>query len=104
MPHVRKLMKVTGDTHPPEMEEDDAGGADEDVATAAAAEPVAVEGAAPAAATAPTESTGTRMLVLSMPAREYVDAARDQVRARPLTTAAAAFFAGFAVAVVTRSR
>jgi hypothetical protein len=99
MPHSRKLMKVTGDTHPPEVE-DDLGGPEEESGTAAAAAPV-VEGAAPMARPA---GSGTRTLVVSMPAREYVDTAREQVRARPLTTAAIAFFAGFAIAVVTRSR
>jgi hypothetical protein len=99
MPHSRKLMKVTGDTHPPEVEDDD-GGAGEDFATAEAAAPLA-QGAGPTATGAIPE---TRTLVVSMPAREYVDAARDQVRARPLTAAAIAFFAGFAIAVVTRSR
>ncbi|GAB3665445.1 hypothetical protein [Ramlibacter alkalitolerans] len=99
MPHSRKLMKVTGDTHPPEVE-DDLGGPDEEIATAEAATP-AVEGAAPVSG---RPGSGVRSLVVSMPAREYVDTAREQVRARPLTTAAIAFFAGFAIAVVTRSR
>ena len=34
----------------------------------------------------------------------YLASAREQVRSRPLTAAFAAFAAGFALAVVTRSR
>ena len=94
MPHPRKHLKLTGDTHPPEVE-DDLGG--EEPASAAPS----TEAAAPASSAIPGPA---RTIVVSMPARQYVDEARAQVRARPLTTAAAAFFAGFAVAVLTRSR
>jgi len=98
MPHPRKHMKLTGDTHPPEVE-DDVGAEGEPLTTAA---PTAPSGAMPRPA--PVSAGETRSLAVSMPARRYVDAARDQVRDRPLTTAAAAFFAGFALAVLTRSR
>jgi hypothetical protein len=99
MPHPRKHMKLTGDTHPPEVE-DDLGGEREVPEPAAPAAAVAAEASG---APAP-RSPGERYLWVSMPARQYVDAAREQVRDRPLTTAAAAFFAGFVLAVVTRSR
>jgi hypothetical protein len=97
MPHPRKHLKLTGDTHPPEVE-DDLGPEPREPATAAA--PVAEGASAPAAAAA----SRTRSIVVAMPARQYVDFAREQVRARPLATAAGAFFAGFVLAVVTRSR
>ena len=99
MPHPRKHMKLTGDSHPPELEDDpgtERAGADTGT-------PAAATTAAPRAAEAPT-GEDERYLWVAMPARQYVDAARAQVRDRPLTTAAAAFFAGFMLAVVTRSR
>jgi hypothetical protein len=102
MPHPRKHMKLTGDTHPPEVE-DDLGAGDEGAPEGAATG--SSTGAGSAFGAALSDGWGsTRSLVVSMPARAYIDAAREQVRARPLMTAAAAFFAGFAVAVVTRSR
>jgi hypothetical protein len=100
MPHPRKNMKLTGDTHPPEVE-DDLGAEGEGSASAAPRTTSASPGSGGAQAlAAPAE----RYLWVSMPARQYVDAARAQVRDRPLTTAAVAFFAGFALAVLTRSR
>jgi hypothetical protein len=98
MPHPRKNMKLTGDTHPPEVEDDLGPEGDAGSATAQAGSAGATR-----AVTAPA-SEGERYLWVSMPARQYVDAARAQVRDRPLSTAAAAFFAGFVLAVVTRSR
>jgi hypothetical protein len=99
MPHPRKHLKLTGDTHPPEVEDDL--GPDEEVRAA----PAAAEPAGAAAVRTPVaRPAAVRSIVVSMPARQYVDAAREQVRARPLATAAVAFFAGFAVAVLTRSR
>ncbi|MEJ8840538.1 hypothetical protein [Ramlibacter sp. AN1133] len=100
MPHPRKHMKLTGDIHPPEVEDDLR--AQEEAADAAA--PDAAAAAQGTAGTQALASTEERYLWVSMPARQYVDAARAQVRDRPLATAAAAFFAGFAVAVLTRSR
>lgn len=100
MPHPRKHMKLTGDTHPPEVEDDL--GTQEQAADAAA--PAAAAAAPDARDAQALASSEERYLWVSMPARQYVDAARAQVRDRPLTVAAAAFFAGFAVAVLTRSR
>ena len=99
MPHPRKNLKLTGDTHAPEVEDELALDL-EDRAAAPAAVRAAEE---PAAAEAPPPRR-RRSLELSTPTGGYLDAARGQVRARPLTAAAAAFFAGFLLAVVTRSR
>ena len=96
MPHQPGHLKRTGDTHPPEVEDDLGPDFSESVVAAPAA-----EAAPPAGAATPDPA---RAIVVSMPARQYVDAAREQVRARPLASAAAAFFAGFALAVLTRSR
>lgn len=99
MPHPRKHLKLTGDTHPPEVE-DDLGAPGREAVEAGGA-----EAAAPGAAGAQTRpAPAVRSLVVAMPARRYVDEARAQVRARPLATAAVAFFAGFAIGVVTRER
>jgi len=98
MPHPRKNLKLTGDTHAPEVEDDLAQELEDRAAAAATArvapQPAAVEPAPPR----------RRPLRLSLPTGGYADAARAQVHARPLTAAAAAFFAGFLLAVVTRSR
>jgi hypothetical protein len=98
MPHPRKNLKLTGDTHPPEIEDDfgmeEGGSAPAGAATAASQEERAVRIGRGAAG---------RALRVTTRGEDYVEAARAQVRSRPLTAAAAAFFAGFALAVVTRS-
>ncbi|HET8748536.1 MAG TPA: hypothetical protein VFM98_23275 [Ramlibacter sp.] len=110
MPHPRKHMKLSGDLHPPEVE-DYVGAGEREGADEGEGEPVrsgATEAAAPhdeGAGRPPGRAVpAVRTLVVSMPSRQYVDAARAQVRERPLFTAAAAFFAGFAIGVITRSR
>jgi len=102
MPHSRKHLKLTGDIHPPEVEDELRAGAGEAVEAGGteAATPVAPGAVGAQARPAPA----VRSLVVAMPSRQYVDEARAQVRARPLATAAVAFFAGFAIGVVTRSR
>ena len=99
MPHPRKNMKLTGDTHPPEVEDD------------LDMEPRAESaGVAPAAAAAPERAVragrgaAARAMHVAAGGDAYADAAREQVRSWPLVAAAVAFFAGFALAVVTRSR
>lgn len=99
MPHPRKHLKLTGDTHPPEIEDDF--GPDEGAGAAAA--PTAEEGPEEAAVRIGRGATGRAMRVAAR-GDGYVEAARTQVRSRPLAAAAVAFFAGFALAVVTRSR
>ena len=97
MPHPRKHLKLTGDTHPPEVEDDLEAG---DEATAEAPE---AGGPSPAAAAA-MEAVPARGLMLDPASERYLDEARGQVRARPLAMLAGAFFAGFALVVLTRSR
>ena len=99
MPHPRKHMKLTGDTHPPEVE-DDLGG-----------EPPERSAGTPQAGVAQEEgavrigrSAAGRAMHVASRSDAYLDSAREQVRSRPLAAAAVAFFAGFALAVVTRSR
>ena len=100
MRHNTKHIKHSGDVHPPEVE-DELRISQEDLPQAGGGAAAAPQGSGPAQSSALPQ---VRSIVVSMPARQYVDAARDQVRARPLIAAAAAFFAGFAVAVVSRSR
>jgi hypothetical protein len=98
MPNPHDKLKLTGDTHAPEVEDDlelEEGGA---------------RAAGPAAYTVPQESAvridrgaAGRAMRVAAQGEDYVEAARTQVRSRPLTAAAVAFFAGFALAVVTRS-
>ena len=98
MTHPRKNLKLTGDIHPPEIEDDfgpeEGGGALEGPATAASQDERAVRIGRGAAG---------RALRLTARGEGYVESARSQVRSRPLASAAVAFFAGFVLAVVTRS-
>jgi hypothetical protein len=98
MTHPRKNLKLTGDIHPPEVE-DDFG--PQEGAAAAGASPAAGEDER---AVRIGRSAAGRALRITARGEGYVESARTQVRSRPLTAAAVAFFAGFALAVVTRSR
>jgi hypothetical protein len=99
MPHQRKHMKLTGDTHPPEVE-DDRGGEEGDSAPPAAAR---LQEAAEHLVHLEQRAVAGAVRLAGSGAG-YLAQARAQVRSRPLTAAVAAFMAGFAVAVVTRSR
>ena len=97
MPHPRKHLKLTGDTHPPEVEDDL--GVGEEAAAEASQEVIPSRAAAAAMAAVPPGN-----LRLDEGTERYLDAARSQVRARPLAMLAGAFFAGFAMVVLTRAR
>jgi hypothetical protein len=89
MPHPRKHLKRTGDTHPPELELR----ADHDEEVPAFGPPPAEE----------PQDAATIMAVLpsppvSAPARHYLDAAREQVRARPVAALVGAFVLGLVLA------
>jgi hypothetical protein len=99
MPHPRKNLKLTGDTHPPEVEDDFAADEGGGGATGALTEERPRE-----AAVRIGRGAAGRALRVAAQGEGYVEAARTQVRSRPLAAAAVAFFAGFALAVVTRSR
>jgi hypothetical protein len=103
MPHSRKNLKLTGDTHPPEVE-DDLGAADEERRPRAATPARARATAAGTDALAVAQAPPPRAMHRVTPTGRYLEAARGEVHARPLIVAAAAFFAGFAIAVITRSR
>ena len=101
MPHPRKNLKLTGDTHPPEVE-DDLG--EEDAEQALQPAPaVAASAAAPEPAPRREAAARTTALRLSAPVERYLDAARAQVRERPFAALASAFAAGLVLAVFTRS-
>ena len=100
MPHPRKHMKLTGDTHPPEVE-DDFGPQEQGPAQAVPTATAAPGGEDIAAV---ETRAGGRAMRLAEAGEGYLASAREQVRSRPLTAAFAAFAAGFALAVVTRSR
>jgi hypothetical protein len=82
MPHPRKHMKLTGDTHPPEVEDDL--GREEKAPHA---------GRAPASRTADSREAGRAARApCAWPGwRGLPRQARAQVRSRPLTAAFAAF-------------
>lgn len=105
MPHPRKHLKRTGDTHPPEVENDlvvekptmqdtwPGANAPRDSAAGSAA------GMTGAGASRPE---GMLPMRLSEPTERYLDAAREQVRRKPLKAAGVAFAAGFLLAIITR--
>lgn len=93
MPHPRNLMKQTGDIHPPEVEYD----LDID------------RDAGPQADTTRTEPPGRvsmpATMALSAPEtgeRSFEEAARAQVRRKPIATLAAGFALGFVLVKLFR--
>ena len=83
MPNPRNRIKQTGDTHLPDV--GDEGGGDED--------PLRFE---PAEDTGAGESALSTMSARSsMAASGYVDAAREQIRQRPVVALASAFVLGY---------
>ena len=101
MPHPKNHMKLTGDTHPPEVEYDLDLDAD-DPATAdysSAPQPTLADTRAPMrsgmqpTASQPSFDAGTQ---------RYFDAAREQVIARPYAALGAAFAVGFVLAKLFR--
>jgi hypothetical protein len=88
MPSPKNRLKLTGDTHPPELESD-AGGDGDVLAFEPAPEEPTADDAAPAAE--PREQ-------LPGPSSAYLDRAREQVRARPVAALAGAFVLGLLVA------
>jgi hypothetical protein len=90
MPSPKNRLKLTGDTHPPELESDAGGDGDGDVlAFEPAPEEAMADDAAPGAE--PREQ-------LPGPSSAYLDRAREQVRARPIAALAGAFILGLLVA------
>ena len=89
MPHRKRLMKLTGDLHPPEVEYDIGRDVDEpayEAPTVVVVPDLRAEGAA---------------LLPVMERREthrYLDAARSQVRAHPVAAVVTAFALGLVLA------
>lgn len=119
MSHPGKL-KQTGDTHPPEVEE----GVEraEVLAEGAEAAPDVPGSGTSGAAQGGTDvgrergelprervevvrgyiAADDHAIRFSAPTERYLEGAREQVRARPLTAAAAAFAVGFLLAIIAR--
>jgi hypothetical protein len=89
MPSPKNRLKLTGDTHPPELESDAGGDGDVLAFEPAPEEATADDDAAPGAD--PREQ-------LPGPSSAYLDRAREQVRARPVAALAGAFVLGLMVA------
>jgi len=83
MPNPRNRIKQTGDTHLPDV--GDEGGGDEDTLRYEPAEDMGAGESAP--------SAGSAMSAMS--ASGYVDAAREQIRQRPVVALASAFVLGY---------
>ena len=94
MPHSRDHVKHTGDTHPPEVETD-TGRDDEPTQQAAAGEDRPQAGA--------SDARSSDDFRLDAETERYLDAARQEVRRKPLAYAAGAFAIGFLLAMITRS-
>jgi hypothetical protein len=95
MPHPKNMQKLSGDVHPPELDER-AGTELDDIAMDARAD-VDADTFRPRAN---TPSTMSRFRTSSL--QGYGDAARDQVRAKPMQALGAAFALGFVLAAVFR--
>lgn len=101
MPHPKNRLKLTGDTHPPEVEFDlDLDLEDRETADfSSAPQPTLDEGGTPvrsrmqAPSAQPSFEAGTQ---------RYFDAAREQVRAKPYASLGAAFAVGFLLAKLFR--
>jgi len=105
MPHSRKHLKQSGDVHPPEVENDLAAGPEEASAGpggGAVPEASAAEPAPAAAQRSAAAEPGASPLGLDAGTERVFDAARAQVRSRPLAYAAGAFAIGFLLAVIAR--
>ena len=85
MPNPRNRIKKTGDTHLPDV--GDEGGGDEDTLRYEPAEDTGTG----ADVSAPSASSS----MSSMSASGYVDAAREQIRQRPVVALASAFALGY---------
>lgn len=96
MPNPRDRIKGTGDTHPPEVE-DDFGTAPEDEATARLSRnrAAAMEAAGGRRGAATAEPQGSDAVAAT--GSDLLDQAREHVRAHPLLAVTAAFVIGFLV-------
>ena len=83
MPNPRNRIKQTGDTHLPDV--GDEGGGDEDVLRYEPAEDMGGGESSPSSMSS----------MSSMSAAGYVDAAREQIRQRPVVALASAFVLGY---------
>jgi hypothetical protein len=108
MPHPKNHVKLTGDTHPPEVEFDldtRLGDDDLDVDLGGASSMLRTDdgmGAGAAAMRQPVQQRMQQQMQLGASADRYFDAAREQVRAKPYATLGAAFALGFVLARLFR--
>lgn len=103
MPHPKNHLKLTGDTHPPEVEFDlDLDLEDEDTADSSSApQPAMEQGSAPRRSR--MEARPQQPSFAQGGATErYFEAAREQVRAKPYASLGAAFAVGFLLAKLFR--
>lgn len=103
MPHPKNSTKLTGDTHPPDLDGSDTGTEIEDIAMDARAD--ADAGSYGTSSTAPAlafrgDFGDFRDFGGSL--RGYADAAREQVRAKPYAAIGSAFALGFVLARLFR--
>ena len=94
MPNPRNRIKGTGDTHPPEVEDDFA----REEAGGGAARPSASAEAERAGGTAADEREAAPASAGSAASHDVLAAAREQVRAHPLAAVAGAFVLGMLLA------
>jgi hypothetical protein len=96
MPHRKRLTKLTGDLHPPEVESDFGRDADEpayEAPTVVVVPDLRAEGAALLPELQFRQQQGWHRAT-----RPYLDAARGQVRAHPVAALVAAFALGLVLA------
>ena len=99
MPHPKNMQKLSGDVHPPELEDETAAAAElDDITMEARAEPDAETFRPNANTPAPAPRFSGRRGSL----QAYGDSAREQVRTQPMKSLGAAFALGFVLAAVFR--
>lgn len=104
MPHPKNHLKLTGDTHPPEVEFDlDTRLDDEDLdADLGGASSMLRADSGMGGRTAAMQPPAQQQMQLGASADRYFDAAREQVRSKPYATLGAAFALGFVLAKLFR--
>jgi hypothetical protein len=102
MPNPHNRLKLTGDTHLPDLDDMDTSADIDDIAMDARAEPMA-ETFSPSSHVADATAQMESMLGnMGHSISGYADAARDQVRSKPMATLGAAFALGFVLSRLFR--
>jgi hypothetical protein len=102
MPNPNNRLKLTGDTHLHDIDDMDFDTDIDDVAMDARAEPMAQTFSPSSHATAPSGQMQSTLGGMGDSVQGYAQAAREQVRNKPMATLGGAFALGFVLAKLFR--